>query len=65
MELPYEQIVLPPSTAPIESLPYWGRGPGEDITRLPSGWEARITPEGRMFFVELVIYDNILVHSAK
>ena len=52
MELPEEGVVLPPFPAPIESLPYWGRGSGEDITRLPSGWEGRVTTEGRVFFVE-------------
>ena len=37
---------------PLETLPYWGRGKDEDITRLTAGWEARVTPEGRVFFVK-------------
>ena len=41
---------------PLESLPYWGRGKDEDITRLSPGWEARVTPEGRVFFVK---YENL------
>ena len=36
----------------LESLPYWGSGKDEDITRLSPGWEARVTPEGRVFFVK-------------
>lgn len=47
-----ERIVIPPAPPPVETLPYWGRGPGEDVTRLPQGWEGRVTPEGRVFFIE-------------
>ena len=47
-----DHVALPPFPPPVESLPHWGRGRGEDITRLPQGWEGRITSEGRVFFVE-------------
>ena len=47
-----DDVVSPPYPDPLESLPFWGRGPEEDITRLPSGWDARVTPEGRVFFVK-------------
>ena len=40
------------SLSQLESLPYWGSGKDEDITRLSPGWEARVTPEGRVFFVK-------------
>jgi hypothetical protein len=36
---------------PLETLPYWGKGTDEDITSLPPGWEARVTSDGRVFFV--------------
>ena len=36
----------------LERLPYWGKGPEEDITKLPQGIEARVTREGRVFFVK-------------
>lgn len=50
----YEEVGedSPPYPDPLESLPYWGHGPGEDITSLPEGWEARVTPEGRVFFIK-------------
>lgn len=39
---------------PLTNLAYWGRtNPDvEDITRLPTDWEARVTEEGRMFFLK-------------
>ena len=45
-------VQSPPYPDPLESLPYWGYGPGEDITDLPAGWEGRVTLEGRVFFIE-------------
>lgn len=47
-------LLSSPQTAPVplETLPYWGRGKDEDVTRLAAGWEARVTPEGRVFFVK-------------
>ena len=40
------------SPVEFERLPYWGKGPEEDITKLPQGVEARVTKEGRVFFVK-------------
>lgn len=51
-EMREENLVSPPYPDPLEALPYWGRGTGEDITQLPPGWEGRVTPEGRVFWVK-------------